>query len=95
MLKTLEVFDACAPVRMFSFLTTLRDMIETFGVSEATKDHVLACFLGGDAKDVLQEQFTMVKVDLDGNYSEPSDKVPVLNVVKYIFIEKICHGGID
>lgn len=53
--STLEVFDGCAPVRMLSFSTTLRDTFDTIRVSEVAPVRVLAYHLGGAAKDTLSE----------------------------------------
>lgn len=59
---------------MPSFLTTLRDTFDTIGVSQALEIRVLQYFLGGDARDVLSEQFSLDEVDFDGDYPETSEQ---------------------
>lgn len=72
---TLKFFDGRAPVRRFSFLTTLRHTFYTICVSEVAPVRVLAYFLAGEGKDVLSEHFSVVEVDLDGGSPDTSFQV--------------------
>lgn len=58
---------------MLSFLSRLRESFETTGVSEATVVFVPTFFLSGEAKEVLSEKFTMVKVDFHRDSPEASE----------------------
>lgn len=69
---------------MLSFLTTLRDTFHTIVVSKSAASRVLAYLVGGDAKDVLSEKFSIVDVDLHGDSPEASEQVYWLHVVHTI-----------
>lgn len=70
---TLDQLDGAKPVKLLSFLETMRDEFGTMGASEAAKVRVLAYVLGGDARDVHQEQLEMVYFDYSGKSPDSSD----------------------
>lgn len=51
---TLDMFDGEEPVRLSILLETMRGKCDTLGHSETAAVGVLACFSGGDGRDVLQ-----------------------------------------
>lgn len=49
----LEVFYGSAPVKVLSCIKTIRDTLDTIGLSEAVAVRVLVYILGSNARDVL------------------------------------------
>lgn len=70
---SMDMFDGRKPIRLLSFLATLRDTFDTLGTSEAAAVRVSAYFLGGEAKDVHAEQFALVEYEFDGDSPNSSD----------------------
>lgn len=55
---TLECFDGAQPMRLISFLTTLRDTLHKLGTSEAAAMRDFAYFLGGKPRTYTQSSST-------------------------------------
>ena len=53
---TLKVFDGFQPIKLFDFLTTMKEALNGFGKSEAIGVRLLAFYLSEDAKSVYEAQ---------------------------------------
>lgn len=81
--------------------TTLRDIIRTIRVSEATDIWLLSYFLGGEAKYVLSEQFSTVEVDVDRDSLElskqgfwPHNVHASLRIFITYEVNRVAHGSV-
>lgn len=72
LLPNLDFLDGAQPVKLLSFLSTLRDTFVTLGPSIALPVRFVEYLLGGVANNVHSEQFYLVEYDFHGDSSESS-----------------------
>lgn len=62
---TLGTFSGSPPIKLLSFLATIRDALDTTGASEAIGMRAIAYFLEGEALDVHEEQLSSATDDYE------------------------------